>query len=280
MLHQKCFLAKLKKGGDPDLFISYDEDLRYGMSEIKCKIEDDQFFLHIINNLTPDYDQQVAILEKRSGTEDADKKLKIEEVRDELCLRYERMNKGRNDDKEGKDIAMYAGGKFKGKCNKCGKIGHKSDDCQTSGNKINNKNTNNNNNRNNRNNKDSPKSCEKNTGRFTKKFDGTSYYCNTPGHMVKDCFKKKKDMANTEKEAAHAVTDDENIVFVAMEDDVKAELIQEDMAMVTMDIPSWMGRCPYLLNRCGKCNVTFETRVIGMCTKHEVWPKWTQSADV
>jgi hypothetical protein len=34
--------------------------------------------------------------------------------------------------------------------------------------------------------------------------------------MVKDCFKKKKDMANTEKEAVHPATEDEDMVFVAI----------------------------------------------------------------
>jgi tetraacyldisaccharide-1-P 4'-kinase len=55
---------------------------------------------------------------------------------------------------------------------------------------------------------------------------------------VKDCFKKKKDMPNTEKEAAHPATEDKHMVFVAMDDGFEEELIQEDIALVTMDIPS------------------------------------------
>jgi hypothetical protein len=91
--------------------------------------------------------------------------------------------------------------------------------------------------------------------------------------MVKDCFKKKRGIANTEKEAAHPATEDEDMVFLAMDDGVKEHLMQEDMALFTMNIPARMGTCPacadtgYLLNRCGKCNVTFETHVIGMSTK-------------
>jgi gag-polypeptide of LTR copia-type len=84
MLHQKFFSVKLKKGGEPDLFISYVEDLCYRMSKMNCKIEDDKFFLQILNNLTSDYDPQVAIMEKRILTQDADKKLKIEEDRRSL----------------------------------------------------------------------------------------------------------------------------------------------------------------------------------------------------
>jgi hypothetical protein len=78
------------------------------------------------------------------------------------------------------------------------------------------------------------------------------------------------DLANTEKEAEHPATEDDDMVFMAMDYSVKEELIQEEMPLVTMDIP---GTCPvcedtgYLLNRCGKCNVTLETQVIGMCKK-------------
>jgi gag-polypeptide of LTR copia-type len=138
ILQKKFFASKLKKGGDPDLFLSYVEDLRYRMGEMKYVMEDDQFFLHILNYLTPEYDQQVFSMESKIGTQDADQKLKIEDVRDVLCLRNERINKGRNDDEDGKEIALSAGGKFKGKCIKCGKIGHKSVDCRSSGNNNNN----------------------------------------------------------------------------------------------------------------------------------------------
>jgi hypothetical protein len=96
---------------------------------MKAKIEDDQSYLHILNNLTPDYDQQVATMEKRIGTLDAAQKLKIEEVRDDLCLRYERMNKGRNNNEESKEIALNARGKPKRKCIKCCKISHNCVDC-------------------------------------------------------------------------------------------------------------------------------------------------------
>jgi hypothetical protein len=63
------------------LFIQYDEDLRYRISQMECKIEDDELFLHILINLTPDYDRQVATMEKRIGTQDAD------EVEDRRSLR-------------------------------------------------------------------------------------------------------------------------------------------------------------------------------------------------
>jgi hypothetical protein len=104
ILHQKFFASKLKNR----------------MGEMRYAMEDDQIFLHVLNNLTPKYDQQVFATETRIVTQDADKKMKIEEVEDAICLRYECINKGCNDDEYGKEIALFAGGKFKCKCNKCG----------------------------------------------------------------------------------------------------------------------------------------------------------------
>jgi hypothetical protein len=115
ILHRKFFASKLKKGEDPDLFLSYVEDLRYRMGEMKYAMEGDQFILPVLKNLTPEYDQQVFEKETRLGTEDAVQKLMIKEVRNALCLHFERIIKGRNDDEDGKEIALFAGGKLKGK---------------------------------------------------------------------------------------------------------------------------------------------------------------------
>jgi hypothetical protein len=51
------------------------------------------------------------------------KELSIEEVRTELNLRYERLKKA-NGKHHVIEHALYMGGKFKGKCHWCGKIGH------------------------------------------------------------------------------------------------------------------------------------------------------------
>jgi hypothetical protein len=47
--------------------------------------------IHILNNLTSDYDLQLALMKRRVG--DTDKLLTVEEVRGYLNLRYEWMKK-------------------------------------------------------------------------------------------------------------------------------------------------------------------------------------------
>ena len=60
-------------------------------------ISENQFMIHVSNNLTSDYDLQLALMEKRVG--DAEKTL---EIKAELSLRFERlkMNKGETDEDE------------------------------------------------------------------------------------------------------------------------------------------------------------------------------------
>jgi hypothetical protein len=81
---------------------------------------------HILNNLTSDYDLQLALMERRVG--DADKPLRVKEVRGKLNIRYERLYMKTSRIEEGKfleDQALFRG-KFKGKCRNCDQVGHKS----------------------------------------------------------------------------------------------------------------------------------------------------------
>jgi hypothetical protein len=61
-------------------------------------ISENQFMIHILNNLTSDYELQLALMERRVG--DVEKPLTIEEIRGELSLRYERMNMKSSSNKE------------------------------------------------------------------------------------------------------------------------------------------------------------------------------------
>jgi hypothetical protein len=47
-------------------------------------ISDNQFMIHVMNNLNTDYDLQLALMEKRVG--DSEKPLSIEEIKAELSL--------------------------------------------------------------------------------------------------------------------------------------------------------------------------------------------------
>jgi hypothetical protein len=202
----KLFHASvLKNGYDPEVWVTYLEDLRYQMDERGMKMSDIQFLTHIINNLTEEYETLVDILGRRIGAKT--QALTVDELREELGLRYERIKNrkegGATDNNSNKEEhAMFAGGKFKGKCNHCGTYGHKSKDCwvrdpskkpkgrNVSGNSsssssvstMTNTTSNNNNNNNNSN--------------RTTKFNGECFYCKKFGHRASDCYKKKKDEEN------------------------------------------------------------------------------------
>jgi hypothetical protein len=79
----------LKKCQDPEVWITKLEDLCVKLKNMGSCITENQFMIHILNNLTSDYDLQLALMERRVG--DADKALTVEEVRGELNLRFERL---------------------------------------------------------------------------------------------------------------------------------------------------------------------------------------------
>ena len=124
----------MKKQVDPDIFITYLEGLRATMRDMESFITDKQFIMHVMNNLNKDYDNTVENLEKLiNGKKDP---LTIEQMREDLSLKHERLygtdNAGAFDRDDDGEHALYAGaGRWKGKCNKCGKQGHKGVDCRS-----------------------------------------------------------------------------------------------------------------------------------------------------
>jgi hypothetical protein len=57
--------CSLKKGQDTDIWITELDDYRMRLEELGSRISDNQFILHILNNMTDDYDLQLAMMEKR-----------------------------------------------------------------------------------------------------------------------------------------------------------------------------------------------------------------------
>lgn len=92
--------AKLKKRGDPDVFITYLEDLRIQIERNGTKISDNEFVLHVLGNLTKEYEVQVNDLEKTLNQ--GETTMTIENMRDVLNLRFERLqiNQDESEDKE------------------------------------------------------------------------------------------------------------------------------------------------------------------------------------
>jgi hypothetical protein len=100
----------LKKEQDPDIWITELEDYQMRLEELGSSISDNQFILHILNNMTEDYDLQLAMMEKR----DTDKStpLTIDEIRDDLNLRFERLNETQNEEIENEnnqEVAFFGG---------------------------------------------------------------------------------------------------------------------------------------------------------------------------
>ena len=83
--------------------------------------------IHILNNLNSDYELQLAMMDRRVG--DIEKPLTVEEIRGELSLRFERLNVSKAEGEVLEEHALF-GGQFKGKCQNCGQLGHKSFQCK------------------------------------------------------------------------------------------------------------------------------------------------------
>jgi Zinc knuckle len=107
--------------------------------------------------------------------------LTIEDLRDELSARFEKnkpkgaTRKEFSTDEEEK--VFYAGGKFKGKCNKCGKYGHKAAFCETTKGKDDGK----------------KKGKDGDDSKPKTRFLGKCYNCGKSGHRSSDWLAKKKD---------------------------------------------------------------------------------------
>jgi gag-polypeptide of LTR copia-type len=54
-----------KKGENPEVWITEMEDLRIRLEDMGSAISDNQFMIHVLNNLTTDYDLQRALMDWR-----------------------------------------------------------------------------------------------------------------------------------------------------------------------------------------------------------------------
>jgi hypothetical protein len=104
-------------------------DYEFGRSKIKLEVmgsymTDDQIVTQVLNGLTNDYELQMLLLEKRIGSKE--NPLTIDELKEELSLRYERLLMKTETAKMknlGEEKALLVT-QFKEKCRNCGKIGH------------------------------------------------------------------------------------------------------------------------------------------------------------
>ena len=117
--------AKLKKDMDPDIWLTELEELRKKMTDMKLPINDIQFMVQVLESLPQEYEATALLLEK-----DLNKNLlTINEMKKELKLKFERMEKASDVEEEKGETALYAGSNGK-RCNQCGKIGHIAQNCR------------------------------------------------------------------------------------------------------------------------------------------------------
>jgi gag-polypeptide of LTR copia-type/Zinc knuckle len=127
---------ELKNGQDLAVFVVAMQMLRLKIADADKtqKIEDRAFILRILNKLPESYETTVELIKNdiNSG-----KMLTVDLVLEKLvlhfqCIQGSNKSGGSNggNGKSGEDVTLYAGG-FKGKCNNCGKYGHKADQCRS-----------------------------------------------------------------------------------------------------------------------------------------------------
>jgi hypothetical protein len=176
--------SRLKKGKDPDVWITNLEELRDRIQEMGSSMTDDQFLVHILNNLSKEYKLQVLLLEKRIGS--TTDPLTVEELKGDLNLEFERLHISEDDDNSAEGERALATVQFKGRCSGCGKYGHKNADCR---NRTSNPNG-------------SMGGYKGGANTFVKKssgFKGNCNFCDKYGHKEADCFLKKKGQGGREQ---------------------------------------------------------------------------------
>jgi hypothetical protein len=83
--------SKLKKGKNPDEWITYLlEELRDRLAEMGSTIKEDQFLVHILNNLSKEYELQVLLMEKCIGST-VDPLKSVVDLLADLNLQFERL---------------------------------------------------------------------------------------------------------------------------------------------------------------------------------------------
>ena len=175
--------STLIKGNDPNEWISILETLRCKLKGLKSDISEEGMLIHILNNLTMDYSNNVVeMVEEEVGVS-----LTVDKLREKLRIKHQRTKKSEDGTEE---TALKAtGGRFKGQCSTCGKQGHKGADCW-----------------------DNPKNKAKHPSFYKvvqdwtpkvdhtptnsenkSKYTGSCNYCKKPGRRESYCYKKTAD---------------------------------------------------------------------------------------
>ena len=187
---------------DPVEWIDEIEDMKLRLKEMGENVSDNIFITHILHHLPSEYETVVDLISN-------DKNKNLDDIKKRLKAKYERM-KTKESFNDEDDKALTVKGNFKkfsGRCNYCGKQGHKSADCYT---KKKDRESNNN-----------PGGGNNKRRRFT----GKCHNCGKIGHKAADCRSKsenKKNNNNNNEEAQTATH-----LLMAYDTDVDGALIPD-----------------------------------------------------
>ena len=166
----ECKLESVKS--DPDEWYTKLEHIRVriaGANEGQ-KIDDDAMMAHMLANLPRGYSELITTIEYEMESSKSTMTVDqlIDRIRNFYRRKFANLNKSGDN---GEDIALVA---FKGNCRKCGKQGHKANECKT-------------------------KSSSDSGG--NSKSDKECTYCHKKGHTEDYCWKKKKADSKAESKA-------------------------------------------------------------------------------
>lgn len=168
------------------------EDLVLQLNNAGGKWSVEDTLEHICGSPPSTCEAVVHPLEKRIGLR-ADP-LTVKELREELKLKHQKMNGGKCGSSSGdqeEEVGFFAGG-FKGKCNNCGKQGHKMKDCRSPG--------------------GGAHSGNKNKANVNVE----CHHCHEKGHHKSDCPKSKKKLEKEKASAALEKSDEDEVCLTAM----------------------------------------------------------------
>ncbi len=123
-----------QRGQDPDMWLMELEYIRQRLDKMDCKMQEEDLIAHIVSNLGKEYDQLVNVLEGELEG------ITMNKLRERIRSYYGRVIKRRGAEVIAEDHALWHQAnkeskgshlhKFKGRCKKCGKYGHKATHCR------------------------------------------------------------------------------------------------------------------------------------------------------
>jgi hypothetical protein len=108
----------------PDTWLASLEKIRQQLLSMNAPISDEELILHVLCNLPRAYETLSEQLERR--VDDKNKPLTLDELREELRIKYQRLTRYNSQEDA---TALLAKKAFKGTCRICGKYGHRGNDC-------------------------------------------------------------------------------------------------------------------------------------------------------